>query len=236
MKFIFIIILSMFYFLSSALANEDALREKIEKAYPEITISSVVKTKFNNLYEVLIGDQIIYTDEKFSFLIIGKVVDPNTRKDLTQARVDELTKVDFNSLPFDQSIKIVKGDGSKKLAVFSDVDCPFCKKLEREALKELNDATIYIFLYPLDIHPDAKPKSAKIWCAKNRAEAWLDFMLNNKMVENDGNCKTPITETLALGRSLGITATPTIILSTGKRVPGALSFEELDKFLKGFYD
>ena len=113
MKFIFIIILSMFYFLSSAVANEDALREKIEMAYPEITISSVVKTKFNNLYEVLIGDQIIYTDEKFSFLIIGKVVDPNTRIDLTQARVDELTKVDFNSLPFDQSIKIVKGDGSK---------------------------------------------------------------------------------------------------------------------------
>ena len=225
-----------FHFITLAKANENVLKEKIQKQYPEITVTSIVKTDFNSLYEVLIGDQIIYTDKDFSFLIIGKVIDPKSRKDMTQTRIDELTKIDFKDLPFENSIKIVKGDGSNKMAVFSDVDCPFCKKLEREALLNLNDATIYNFLYPLDIHPEAKPKSAKIWCATNRQKAWLDFMLNDRMAENNGDCSNPIEETLALGRSLGISATPTIVLSSGKKIPGAISYEELDKYLNGFYD
>ena len=151
-----------FHFITFAKANENVLKEKIQKQYPEVTITSVIQTDFNSLYEVLIGDQIIYTDKDFSFLIIGKVIDPKSRKDITQTRIDELTKIVFKDLPFENSIKIVKGNGSNKMAVFSDVDCPFCKKLEREALLNLQDATIYIFLYPLDIHPEAKPKSAKI--------------------------------------------------------------------------
>lgn len=236
MKKYFLTAIFLLHFFYNASANDGDLAQKIKETYPEITISSIQKTDFNNLYEVLIGDQIIYTDKDFSFLIIGKVVDPTTRKDLTQARVDELTKIEFDNLPFEKAIKIVKGNGDRMLAIFSDVDCPFCKKLERETLNNLTNATIFIFLYPLDIHPNAKPKSAKIWCADNQQKAWLDFMIENKLAQNDGNCQTPIQETLDLGRSLGISATPTIVLANGKRIPGAVSYEELEKFLKGFYE
>ena len=134
------------FFINFLYAGESELKAKFESQYPEISVSSIKKTEFNDLYEVLIGDQIIYTDEAFSFLVVGKIIDPKTKVDLTQARVDELTKIDFKKLPFQNSIKIVKGNGERKLAVFSDVDCPFCKKLEKETFSKLENVTIYTFL------------------------------------------------------------------------------------------
>lgn len=218
-------------FINFLYAGESELRAKIESQYPEISVSSIKKTEFNDLYEVLIGDQIIYTDEAFSFLVVGKIIDPKTKDDLTQARVDELTKIDFKKLPFHNSIKIVKGNGKRKLAVFSDVDCPFCKKLEKETFSKLENVTIYTFLYPLDIHPNAEPKSINVWCAKDKVRAWNELMIKNKMPDNDNECSNPIQDTIQLGKTLGITATPTIILSDGKKIPGAVDIDYLEEEL-----
>ena len=138
------------------------MREIIEKTYPELTIKSIQKTQYNDLYEIYIGGQIIYSDESFSFLIVeGRVVDPKTKVDLTTARLEELNKVDFNSLPFKNAIKEVRGDGSRRIAVFSDVDCPFCRKLEKETITKLTDITIYTFLYPSSDSPRCKRKIKK---------------------------------------------------------------------------
>ena len=217
----------------SAEAGEKELREIIEKTYPELTIKSIQKTQYNDLYEIYIGGQIIYSDESFSFLIVeGRVVDPKTKVDLTTARLEELNKVDFNSLPFKNAIKEVRGDGSRRIAVFSDVDCPFCRKLEKETITKLTDITIYTFLYPLAIHPDAKEKSKKIWCAKNKVDAWSNYMIKNSLPENDGSCNTPVEANLELARKLGISSTPTIIMADGKRIEGALPYEEIAKFIK----
>ena len=106
-----------------AVADEASLKKAIEAAYPKFKVESVVKTPYAGLYEVFMGGQIVYTDEKLTFLIAeGRLVDPKTKKDVTGERLEELTKIDFNSLPLDQAIKVVKGNGSRKLVVFSDVD------------------------------------------------------------------------------------------------------------------
>jgi len=230
MKIIITIILFSFSLL--VFSDEKELQEKINQSYPDLVIKSIQKTDFNDLYEVLISGQIIYTNKDFSFLIVeGRVVDPETKIDLTSDRLDELTRVNFLRLPFDKAIKVVRGNGERKVAVFSDVDCPFCKKLEKEGLSELDNITIYTFLFPLAIHPKAEIRSKKIWCAEDKEKAWNDYMLRNIMANNKGNCKTPIEDILVLGRDLGISSTPTIIFSSGKKIPGAIPLKEIEKHI-----
>ena len=226
-------ILLCFLFPVSIFADDDALRAIMEKAYPELPIKSIQKTDYNDLYEVFIGSQIIYTNDTFDFLIVeGRVVDPKTKIDLTELRLEELTRIDFKDLPLLDAIKVVKGNGKRKIAIFSDVDCPYCKRLEKNELSNIDNITIYTFLYPLAIHPEAEEKSKKIWCAKDRAKAWSDYILNDKLPKNSGDCKTPINKIVKLGKDLGISSTPTIILSNGKRVPGAIPYKQLEEYLQ----
>ena len=215
-------------------ADEASLRKVIEAAYPKFKVDSVVKTPYGGLYEVFMGGQIIYTDDKFSFLIAeGRLVDPKTKKDLTGERMDELTKIDFNSLPLDQAIKVVKGNGSRKLVVFSDVDCPFCKRLEQRELSGINDVTIYTFLYPIEqLHPDAANKSRSIWCASNRVKAWNEWIFNNKLPETTSKCDVPLEKVGELARKVGVNSTPTMFFENGKRMLGAQPRDEIEKSLQ----
>ncbi len=217
-----------------SLADEASLKKAIEAAYPKFKVESVVKTPYAGLYEVFMGGQIIYTDEKLTFLIAeGRLVDPKTKKDVTGDRLEELTKVDFNSLPLDQAIKVVKGNGSRKLVVFSDVDCPFCKRLEQNELTHIDNVTIYTFLYPIEsLHPDAANKSKLIWCANNRVKAWNDWNFNNKLPNNAGNCEVPLERIGELARKVGVTSTPTLIFSDGRRMLGAQPYKEIEKSLQ----
>jgi thiol:disulfide interchange protein DsbC len=180
------------------------------------------------------GGQIIYTDEKLTFLIAeGRLVDPKTKKDVTGERLEELTKIDFNSLPLDQAIKVVKGNGSRKLVVFSDVDCPYCKRLEQNELVNINDVTVYTFLYPLQqLHPDAPAKSKSIWCASNRVKAWQDWILNGQLPTSTGTCEVPLEKVGELARKIGVTSTPTLIFADGKRMMGAQPYKEIEKYMQ----
>jgi len=229
-----IISIFMCFFVSlSTFADEDTLREVMKNTYPELPIKSIQKTDYNDLYEVFIGSQIIYTNDAFDFLIVeGRVVDPKTKIDLTELRLEELSRVNFNDLPLSDAIKVVKGDGKRKIAIFSDVDCPYCKRLEKKELSNIDNITIYTFLYPLAIHPEAEEKSKKIWCAKDRAKAWNEYIFKDKLPKNSGDCKTPINKILKLGKDLGISSTPTIILSNGKRLPGAIPYKQLEEYLQ----
>jgi len=226
-------ILLCFFVSLITFADEDALREVMKNTYPELPIKSIQKTDYNDLYEVFIGSQIIYTNDTFDFLIVeGRVVDPKTKIDLTDLRLEELTRVNFNDLPLSDAIKVVKGNGKRKIAIFSDVDCPYCKRLEKKELSNIDNITIYTFLYPLAIHPEAEEKSKKIWCTKDRAKAWNEYIFKDKLPKNSGDCKTPINKILKLGKDLGISSTPTIILSNGKRVPGAIPYKQLEEYLR----
>ncbi len=226
-QFVMIAILALVQLVQ---ANEADLKKKIEAAYPKFKVESIVKTPYAGLYEVFMGGQIIYTDEKLTFLIAeGHLVDPKTRKDITGERLEELTRIDFNSLPLDKAIKVVKGNGSRKIAVFSDVDCPYCKRLERNELSNITDVTIYTFLYPLEqLHPNAAEKSKLIWCATNREQAWKDWILNDKLPKSAGNCEVPLEEVGQLARSVGVSSTPTLIFSDGRRMMGAQPYKAIE--------
>ena len=218
-------------FSSLAIADEASLKKAIEAAYPKFKVESITKTPYGGLYEVFMGGQIVYTDEKLSFLIAeGQLVDPITKKNITGERMEELTKIDFNTLPLDQAIKVVKGNGSRKLVVFSDVDCPYCKQLERKELANITDVTIYTFLYPIEtLHPDAAAKSKSIWCAKNRVKAWNDWIFNNQLPSSTGKCDVPLERVGELAKKLGVTSTPTLIFADGRRMLGAQPYAEIEK-------
>lgn len=226
--------LSLSLFAFHAVADEASLKKKIEAAYPKFTVDSVTKTPYAGLYEIFMGGQIIYTDETMSFLIAeGHLVDPKTKKDITGARLEELNKIDFASLPLDKAIKMVKGNGKRKLVVFSDVDCPYCKRLERNELSNITDVTVYTFLYPIDqLHPDAKNKSKSIWCAKDREVAWNNWILHDKLPGNAKDCETPIELVGDLARKYGVVSTPTLVFENGKRLLGAYPHKEIETRLK----
>lgn len=211
-------------------ADEAALKQKIETAYPRFKVDNIEKTPYSGLYEVFMGGQIIYTDKDLNFLIVeGKLVDPKTKTNITGERLAELTKIDFNQLPLDKAIKVVKGDGSRKIAVFSDVDCPFCKRLEQNELRNITDVTIYTFLYPLEqLHPDAANKSKLIWCAENRVQAWNDWIFKGKLPESAGKCKVPLEEVGQLARKYGVVSTPTLFFEDGMRMQGAQPYKAIE--------
>lgn len=208
------------------------VRETLKSRFPDVQILNVQPAVMPGLYEVFTGDSIAYADATGDHLFVGSMLDTRTKRDLTAERVDELNSIDFSTLPLDRAIKTVKGDGSRKLAIFSDPDCPFCQKLEHE-LTSITDVTIYTFLYPLaSIHPDAPAKAHAIWCAKDRTQAWSDWMLARKAPTAAATCDgDPIEELQALGRKLRINSTPTLFVGTGKRFGGTLEAAKLDQML-----
>jgi thiol:disulfide interchange protein DsbC len=215
-------------------ADEASLRKAIESAYPKMSITSISKTPYPGIYEVFMGGQLVYTDEKFSFLIAeGHLVDTKTKRDLTGDRLHELSKIDFAKLPLDLAIKVVKGNGNRKLAVFSDPDCPFCKKLEQNELTNINDVTIYTFLLPIDrLHPDAANKSKAIWCATDRSKAWEDWIIFAQLPKHPStSCDTPLEKIAAFAKKYNISSTPTLFFADGSRLEGAYPSEEIETAL-----
>jgi thiol:disulfide interchange protein DsbC len=216
-----------------AFADEASVKKAVEAAYPKFKVDKVTKTPFSGLYEVFMGGQILYTDEKMNYIIAdGVLVDIKTKQNLTQERMAELTKIDFKSLPLEQAIKVVKGDGSRKLVVFSDVDCPYCKKLERNELSQINNVTIYTFLFPIvQLHPDSAAKSKSIWCAKDRVKAWDDWIMHDILPTTTGACEVPLEKIGVLANKVGANSTPTLFFADGKRMLGAQPFAEIEKGL-----
>jgi len=218
---------------TSVLADEASLKKTIEATYPKIKIDSIAKTPFPGLYEIYVDGQIMYSDEKFNFLITeGRLVNPKTKQDITSARLDELNRIDFATLPLDLAIKVVKGNGSRKLVVFSDPDCPYCKKLEQKELVNITDVTIYTFLFPLEqLHPDAANKSRAIWCSSDKVKAWQDWIINGQLPKTVNTCDTPVEKTAYLARQLRVTSTPTLFFEDGRRMLGAYPATEIEKGL-----
>ena len=214
-------------------ADETTVRQLVESRF-SARVDGVTKAGYGGLYEIRMGDSLVYTDEKVSFLLVGSLIDAKTRENVTDARKEKLSQVNFDELPLDSAIKIVRGGGKNVIAVFADPNCTFCKRFERD-LATLQDVTIYTFLYPiLDAGNggDSMRKSKAIWCSKDRAKAWLDLMLKGVSPIMMGNCDTTVLQrNLDLGQKLGISGTPTSFAVSGQRVVGA-RFPELRKALE----
>ena len=207
------------------------IKQTLESRFPDQQILGIRESPVPGIYEVFTGASVFHTDATASYIFAGSLIDTRTREDLNAGRVDELNAIDFQALPFDQAIKVVKGNGSRKLAVFTDPDCPYCRRLEQE-LQSVSDATIYTFLYPLErLHPQAPARARAIWCAENPVEAWNQWMLEKKDPPA-ATCKDdPIDELQALGSRLYIRATPTIYLANGRRLSGVLQAAQIEQLL-----
>ena len=213
-------------------AGEAEMDARLKELYPSTRITAVRPSEVSGLYEVTMGRNVAFTDPTGRYFVFGHLFDMKEQKDLTAQRLSDINRIDFSQLPVQDAIKTVRGDGSRKLAVFSDPDCPYCKGLEGE-LAKLDNVTVYTFLYPLDgLHPEAKGKSERIWCASNRAKAWSEFMTMGKL-PNGPKCATPIERIIQLAGSLGINGTPTLILQDGSLIPGAASAAEIERRLAG---
>lgn len=214
--------------VSFAHAGEAEIKSTLQKKVPQIgQINSVNKSPVPGLYEVVTQDRLFYTDEKVGYLIDGAVFDLKTMRNITEERARKLFAIDFSKLPLELAVKQVRGKGERKLAIFTDPNCGFCKKLEKELL-QIDNITIYQFLYP--VFPGSEEKARGVWCSKDRSKAWDDLMQND-IAPAAGNCDTPTAKVLALGRKLKVNGTPALVFSDGTINPGYLPATELEKAL-----
>jgi thiol:disulfide interchange protein DsbC len=213
-----------------ASANEAEVRKNMQARYPGIPIESVARTPMPGIYEVFANGAIIYTDKDVNYVIAeGRLVDAKTRTDLTAQRLQKLQAIPFESLPLQQSFKVVRGNGKRKLAYFTDPNCPYCKRLEQE-LANVKDVTLHVFLFPI-LSNDSLEKSRAVWCSKDRAKAWLDLMLKEVAPKPAANCDAPLEKLVQYGQDKGIRGTPTLIFADGSRVPGTLPAGEINALL-----
>ncbi|MEW5889324.1 MAG: DsbC family protein [Pseudomonadota bacterium] len=212
----------------SALANEAAVKKAVE-AKLNFKVDGVRRTPYLGLYEVTSGSDVIYTDEKVTYFFAGNVIDVATKKNLTQERVRQLSAIKFSDLPLENAVKMVRGNGKRVIATFEDPNCTYCKRLAKD-LATMDNVTIYTFLYPI-LSQDSYDKAKAVWCAADRGKAWQDLMVQGTAPAGKGDCDTPLEKNLALGQKLKVTGTPTIFLTNGERVPGAVPLAELEQML-----
>lgn len=218
---------------AAAVADEATVRRALQDQLGDTRVESVQKAPFGDLYEVVLRDaegmHIVYVDAAASVILTGPAIDAKTGQNLTEERARKLGAIKWASLPFDDAITIVRGNGRRKIAVFSDPNCPFCKRFEKD-LAQLDDSTVHIFLFPV-IRPESVAQTKAVWCSPDRAKAWRDLMLRQVQPTAKPDCKTPVEKLVALGRRLGASSTPTWIVETGERYSGALASEDVRKIL-----
>ncbi|TXC65448.1 DsbC family protein [Piscinibacter aquaticus] len=215
-----------------AFAQEAVIRKNLAERLPNFPkIDEVTKSPIPGLYEVRVGNEIFYADEQGNHIIDGSLIDTRSRAGLTQERIDKLTAIDFAKLPFKDAIVWKSGTGERKMAVFADPNCGYCKRFERD-LNEVKNVTVYTFLYPI-LGADSLEKSRNIWCAKDRTAAWRDWMLDGATpAKAMGQCDTAALQRNAeFGRKYRINGTPGIVFEDGKRSPGAMNTQQIEQQL-----
>ena len=207
------------------MAQEATIRKNLAERLPQLgKIDEVNRTPMSGLFEARMGTDVLYTDAEGNFLIQGSLIDTKQQRNLTEERVEKLLAVDFSSLPIKDAFTIVRGNGKRKLAVFEDPNCGYCKRFERDLQK------VDMSLYPI-LSADSTDKSRNIWCAKDRSKAWLDWMVRD-VAAPSASCDTgALVRNLEFGKKHKITGTPTLIFADGSRVPGAINSQQVEKFL-----
>ncbi len=216
---------------TTAGAQEAAIRKNLPERIPQLQkIDEVSKTPIDGIFEVRVnGTDIYYTDAQANYLIQGNLIDTKQKRNLTEERVDKLTAINFDALPFKDAFTIVRGNGKRKLAVFEDPNCGYCKRFEKD-LQKINNVTVYLFLYPI-LSADSGEKSKAIWCAKDKAKAWQDWMVRD-ITPPPASCDSAaIARNVELGHKFKITGTPTLVFADGSRVPGAVGADQVEKRL-----
>lgn len=213
-----------------ALAQEATIRKNLTERIPNIPkIDEISKTPMNGLYEVRMGNEVMYSDAEGHFLIQGNLLDVRQQRNLTEERQNKLSAVPFDQLPLKQAFTQVRGNGKRKLVVFADPNCGYCKRFEKD-LQKLENVTIYHFLYPI-LGDDSRNKSRNIWCAKDKAKVWNDWMVNGTTPPTAQCDAAAVDANVEFGKKYRITGTPTLLFADGSRVPGAVPLAQVEKML-----
>ncbi len=232
-------LLCVFGLASSVAQTPDAKMGEVESKIKQILesrlrpgtkVDGVVKTQYFGLYEARIGTELVYTDAKVDYIFAGSVLDAKTMDNLTEERVNQLSAIKWDDLPLQNALKQVNGNGKRQVAYFADPNCGYCKRFESQALAQLKDTTVHIFIYPI-LSPDSTAKAKSIWCSKDKLKTWNDWMLKGQAPTASGTCDNPIDANRALGERINVRATPTVFLVNGQKVPGAIPHDQLEKLV-----
>ncbi len=207
-----------------------SIMETLKTLYPATKFGEINPTPWPGVFEVALGSQLAYVDASGQYFLFGHLYDMKAQRDLTAERKDLLTRIDFAALPLSDALKEVRGSGARSFAIFSDPDCPYCRKLEAD-LKNLTDVTIYTFLMPLaSLHPDARAKAIAVWCAGDRITAWRALMGRDQAPKAQ-DCPHPVDRNVALAERLGISGTPTLVAADGRVLAGAAGLPQIEAWL-----
>jgi thiol:disulfide interchange protein DsbC len=208
--------------------NTQQIKAELQKRLGSTAnIKGVSASPVPGLFEVQLNSEIFYTDANAKYLIQGEVIELATGQNLTEKRQADLNRIRWSDLPLSNAVKMVRGNGSRQLAVFADPNCGYCKRLEK-TLQQLDNVTVYTFLLPI-LSADSVQKSKQIWCSSDATKAWIDWTINNTTPSGKGDCATPIDKNLALAKSYGVTGTPTMFFTDGSRFPGAVQLSDIEK-------
>ena len=218
---------SLFSGYTHAQAEQQVKTEIQKKLGANAKVRSVTASPVSGLYEVLVGNEIFYTDTSGKYLIQGEIIELASGKNLTELRQADLNRIKWADLTQANAIKIVRGNGSRQLAVFSDPNCGYCKRLEKSLL-QLDNVTIYTYLIPI-LSPDSAQKSKQIWCSSDPYKSYTDWMINGITPSGKSDCNTPLDKNMAFAKTYGITGTPTLFFTDGSRFPGAVQITDIEK-------
>jgi thiol:disulfide interchange protein DsbC len=216
--------------MSAAQAQEASIRKNLAERLPMLgKIDEVSKTPMAGLFEIRVGTEVFYTDPDGNFLLQGNLIDTKLQRNLTEERMDKLLAIDFAALPLKDAFTMVRGNGKRKLAVFEDPNCGYCKRFERD-LQKVDNVTVYMFLYPI-LGPDSTEKSRNLWCAKDKGKAWQDWMLRDQAPASASCDASALARNVEFGKKYKISGTPTLLFADGTRVPGAIGSPQIEKLL-----
>ena len=212
-------------------AQLKALQQKLSQRLPSLPpVESARTTPMGGLIELKIGNTVFYSDATGEYLIEGHLLETRTQRDLTAERLEDINRVAFNTFPFQDAIVWKSGNGKRRLVVFADPNCGYCKQLERE-LQKVKDVTVYTLLIPI-LGADSRTKAENIWCMKDRSAAWLDWMLEGKAPARAfGKCAMPLQRNLALAQRLGVNGTPAMFFEDGTRLAAAAPLATIEERL-----
>lgn len=224
---IFLCAISLASFTVNAQTEQQIKTELQKKIGAGLKIKTVSPSPIAGVYEVLVGNDLFYTDANSKYLFQGEIIEIATGKNITEQRQADLNRIKWTELSPANALKVVRGNGSRQLAIFSDPNCGYCKRLDK-ALQQLDNVTVYTYLIPI-LSPDSAQKSKQIWCSPDPQKAYTDWMVNGIAPSGKGDCTTPIDKNMAFAKTYGITGTPTIFFTDGSRYPGAVQISDIEK-------
>lgn len=218
---------------------QEVVKSQLQMVLQKMNTTMHEYKDIGDLYEVVVSfkdrpqKNILYVTKNMKYVFVGAVYDTTTLKNITSEKYQEINKVDISKIPLSDAITIKKGDGSKKLIMVSDPDCPFCKEAFKWLLGQDN-FTLYVFLSPIEaLHPQAKDKSVQILCSKDPVKAFKDVEEGKQLKEKQCEAGLKALAKHALvSEVLQVTGTPTFVLGNGQKVDGFIK-PVLEKYLKG---